>query len=111
MGETQEHIDRTVSICLTKKDEEEFEREWSKVKAAEWTLLGGPLGIDWVEEDKRIIDMDRSIATESTRSCLVKKKNFLINFLTRKLVELGNRKASARNLNIDRPLITTQERG
>ena len=40
---TQEHIDHTVAICLTKKDEEEFEREWSKVKAAELTLLGGPL--------------------------------------------------------------------
>ena len=72
---TQQHSDRTVSICLTKKDEEEFEREWSKVKAAELTLLGGPLDIDWVEEDEHIIDMDRSIATESTRGCLDKKKS------------------------------------
>ena len=30
---TQEHLDRTVAIALTKKDEEEFEREWGKVKA------------------------------------------------------------------------------
>ena len=27
----------------------------------------------------------------------------MINFLTRKLVELGNRRTSARNLSIDRP--------
>ena len=65
--------------------------------------MGGPLDIDWVEEDKQLIDMDRSIATESTRGCLDKKKKFLINFLTRKLVELGNRKTSPKNLNIDRP--------
>ena len=43
---TPEHIDHTVALCLTKKDEEEFECEWSKVKAAELTLLGGPLYID-----------------------------------------------------------------
>ena len=60
---TQEHIERTVSICLTKKDEEEFEQEWSKVKTAELTLLGSPLDIDWVEDDKHVIDMDKSIAS------------------------------------------------
>ena len=98
----QEHIDRTVSICLTKMDEEEFEREWSKLKVAEFTLLGSPLDMDYTEEDENVIDMDRSIATKSTRGCLEKKKKFLINFLTRKLVELRNRKTSARNLNIDR---------
>ena len=38
----QEHIDRMVSICLTKRYEEEFDCEWSKVFAAEFTLLGAP---------------------------------------------------------------------
>ena len=76
----QEHIDRTVSICLTKMDEEEFEREWSKLKVAEFTLLGSPLDMDYTEEDENVIDMDRSIATKSTRGCLEKKKKFLINF-------------------------------
>ena len=65
---TQEHIDRTVSICITKKDEEEFECEWSKVKAAELTMLGGPLDIDWAEEDEHVIDMDRRIATRKKSS-------------------------------------------
>ena len=27
----QEHIDRTVTICLMKKDEEVFDQEWSKI--------------------------------------------------------------------------------
>ena len=72
---TQEHIDRTVSSCLTQKDEEEFEREWSKVKTAELTLLGSPLDMDWVEDDKHVIDMDKSIASEATRVCLDKKKS------------------------------------
>ena len=60
--------------------------------------------MDWMEKDENVIDMDRSISivTESTRGCLEKKKKFLINFLTRKLVELGNKKTSARNLNIER---------
>ena len=79
---TQEHLDRTVAIALTKKDKEEFEQEWSKVKAVEMTLIGGPLDMDWTEEDKNGINTNRSIATESMRGCLDKKKTFLINFLT-----------------------------
>ena len=38
----QEHLDKTVLIAFTKKDEEEFEREWSKVKVADTIQSGGP---------------------------------------------------------------------
>ena len=100
---TQEHIDRTVAICLMKKDEEDFDREWSKIQADELILLGSPLDMDWGEEDEQVIDMDKSIASEANRGCLEKKKKFLITFLTRKLVELGNRRTTARNLSMDRP--------
>ena len=86
-----------------KKDEEEFERERSKIKVDELILLGSPLDIDWGEDDEHVIDMDKSIASEANRGCLEKKKKFLITFLTRKLVELGNRKTTARNLSMDRP--------
>ena len=76
------------------------------------TLIGGPLDMDWTKEDQNAIDMDRSIATASTRGCLDKNKTFFINNLTHKLVELGNRKTSARNLSMDKPQKgSIQERG
>ena len=87
-----------------KKDEEDFDREWSKIKADELILVGSPLDMDWGEDDEHAIDMDKSIASEANRGCLEKKKKFLITFLTRKLVELGNRKTTARTLGRDRPL-------
>ena len=59
--------------------------------------------MDWGEEDKQVIDMDKSIASEANRGCLEKKKKCLITFLTGKLVELGNRRTMARNLSMDRP--------
>ena len=59
---TQEHLDRTVAIALTKKDKEEFEQEWSKVKVVEMILIRGPLDMDWTEEDENAINTDHSIA-------------------------------------------------
>ena len=100
---TQEHIDRTVAICLMKKDEEDFDREWSKIKADELILLRSPLDMDLGEDDEHVIDMDKSIASEANRGSLEKKKKFLKTLLTRKLVELGNRRTTARNLSMDRP--------
>ena len=47
-------------ITLTRKDKEEFEREWSKVKAVEVALFVGPLDVDWTEDDEGAIDMDKS---------------------------------------------------
>ena len=92
---TQEHINRTVRICLMKKDEEDFDREWSKVQADELILLGSPLEMDWGEENEQVIDMDKSIAFEANCGCLEKKKKFLITFLTRKLIKQGNRRTTA----------------
>ena len=50
--------------------------------------------MDWGENDEHI--MDKTIASEANRGCLERKKRFLITFLTRKLVELGNRKTEGR---------------
>ena len=63
-----------------KKDEEDFDREWSKIKADELILLGSPLDMDWGEDEEHVIDMDKSIASEVNRGCLEKKKKFLITF-------------------------------
>ena len=100
---TQEHIDRTITISLMKKDEEDFDREWSKVQADELIQLGNPLDMDWGEENEQVISMDKSIASETNRGCLERKKKFLITFRTRKLIELGNRRITARNLSMDKP--------
>ena len=89
---------------MMKKDEEDFDREWSKIKADELMLAGSPLDMDWGEENEHIIDMDKTIASEANRGCLEKKKKFLITFLTRKLVELGNKKTTARTLSREKPI-------
>ena len=78
------------------------------------TLFVGPLDVDWTEDDEGAIDMDKSIAKESTRGCLDKKKTFLVNFLSRKLVKIGNGRTAVRNLNLDKSQkenTPSQERG
>ena len=78
------------------------------------TLFVGPLDVDWTEDDEGAIDMDKSIAKESTRGCLDKKKTFLVNFLSRKLVKIGNGRTAVRNFNLDKSQkenTPSQERG
>ena len=60
----QEHLNKTILIAFTKKDEKEFECECSKVKAAEMIQSGGPsiLDDDWPKDNDGGMDMDKSIA-------------------------------------------------
>ena len=103
----QDHVDKIVYIAFTKKDKGEFECECSKVKAAEMIQSWGPfiLDDDWPGDNDGSMDIDKSIAAKSTNGCLDKKNIFLANFLNRKLIEIGNRKTAARNLNLDKPSV------
>ena len=50
------------------------------------------------EEDEAEFDMDKTISEESKHGSLEQKKDFLISFLKRKLLELGDKQASLRTL-------------
>ena len=58
----EEHCDRIVSATLLKRDENEFEIEWSKVKVMEM-LRSNAGSIDLDEEDSGI-DFDKTITDE-----------------------------------------------
>ena len=46
--------------------------------------------------------MDRTITEEVTKGSLEEKKDFLVRFLKRKLLEMGNKQATAITLGEDR---------
>ena len=50
------------------------------------------------DEDGTGIDMDKTINEEITKGTLDEKKTFLVEFMRTKLLELGSKQASARNL-------------
>ena len=50
------------------------------------------------DKDGTGIDMDKTINEEITKGTLDEKKTFLVEFLRTKLLELGSKQASARNL-------------
>ena len=50
------------------------------------------------DEDGTGIDMDKTINDEITKGSLDERKTFLVEFLRTKLLELGSKQASARNL-------------
>ena len=50
------------------------------------------------DEEGTGIDMDKAISDEITKGSLDERKTFLIEFLRTKLLELGAKQASARNL-------------
>ena len=72
---TQEHIDRTVVICLMKKDEEEFDREWSKIKADKLILLGSPLDMDWGKTTSMSLTWTRALLLRRILVVLRRKRN------------------------------------
>ena len=54
------------------------------------------------DEDGTGIDMNKTITEEITKGSLEEKKDFLVNFLKRKLIELGTKQATARTLGEDK---------
>ena len=90
------HLDKIIRLCLLKRDASEFENEWAKKRSkAMFATEATELDED---EDGTGIDMDKTINEEITKGTLDEKKTFLVEFLRTKLLELGSKQASARNL-------------
>ena len=90
------HLDKVIKLCLLKRDANEFENEWAKRRSkAMFETEAAELSED---EEGTGIDMDKTISDEITKGSLDERKTFLIEFLRTKLIELGAKKASARNL-------------
>ena len=90
------HLDKVIRLCLLRRDANEFENEWAKrrSKAMFETEAAEPNE----DEDGTGIDMDKTINDEITKGSLDERKTFLVEFLRTKLLELGSKQASARNL-------------
>merc|ERR1712030_79558 len=90
------HLDKVIRLCLLKRDANEFENEWAKKRSkAMFETEAAELDED---EDGTGIDMDKTINDEITKGSLDERKTFLIEFLRTKLLELGAKQASVRNL-------------
>ena len=90
------HLDKITRLCLLRRDASEFENEWAKKRSkAMFATEAAELDED---EDGTGIDMDKTINEEITKGTLDEKKTFLVEFLRTKLLELGSKQASARNL-------------
>ena len=88
-------MEKIVKKCLLRRDSEEFGAEWAKERAK--SMIGGEESDEYDEEDGGI-DLNRTIAEETLKGSLEEKKNFLIKFLKRKLLEMGQKQATARTL-------------
>ena len=90
------HLDKITRLCLLRRDASEFENEWAKKRSkAMFATEAAELDED---EDGTGIDMDKTINEEITKGTLDEKKTFMVEFLRTKLLELGSKQASARNL-------------
>merc|ERR1711936_527113 len=90
------HLDKVVKLCLLRRDASEFENEWAKRRSkAIFDSEAAELSDD---EEGIGIDMDETINDEITKGSLDERKTFLIEFLRTKLIELGAKQASVRNL-------------
>merc|ERR1711888_126784 len=90
------HLDKVNRLCLLRRDTNEFENEWAKKRSkAMFETEAEELAED---EDGTGIDMDKTINDEITKGSLDERTTFLVEFLRTKLLELGPKQASARNL-------------
>ena len=90
------HLDKIIRLCLLRRDANEFENEWAKKRSkAMFETKAAELNED---EDGTGIDMDKTINDEITKGSLDERKTFLVEFLRTKLLEMGSKQASARNL-------------
>merc|ERR1711888_559091 len=90
------HLDKVVKLCLLRRDASEFENEWAKRRSK--AIFDSEAAEPSDDEEGIGIDMDKTINDEITKGSLDERKNFLIEFLRTKLIELGAKQASVRNL-------------
>ena len=91
---TEVHLVKIIVATLLRKDVSEFRREWSKEKASAMLSMSVPESDD---EDK-LVDLDKTITEENKSGSLTAKKDFLIKFHQRKLLELGDQQVTERTL-------------
>ena len=89
-----------ISRCLLKRDHNEFVNEWAKKRAK--AMFASEGGEETDDEDGTGIDMNKTISEEIKKGSLDEKKEFLVEFLKTKLIELGSKQASARTLGEDK---------
>ena len=97
---TEEMLEKIVQRCLLRRDGAEFGTEWAKERARSMMATEIPEASD--EDDDMGIDLNRTIADEISKGSLEAKKDFLVRFLKTKLLELGQKQATARTLGEDR---------
>ena len=95
------HLEKIIVATLLRKDVSEFRREWSKEKASAMLSMSVPESDD---EDK-LVDLDKTITEENKSGSLTAKKDFLIKFLQRKLLELGDQQVTERTLGKQQKMI------
>ena len=87
------HPEKIVVDTLRQRDANEFRREWAQEKS--YSILAGNIVED---EEDALVDFNKTINDESNAGSLGSKKDFLIVFLTRKLLEMGKYQVSERTL-------------
>ena len=100
-------METVISQALLPTDQSEFIREWAKEKSSSvlsstMIEVGGDEGEDDREEEEELVDFNKTIAGELDMGALEAKREFLMKFLSRKLVELNEILASHRTRNFGR---------
>ena len=91
------HLDKTIKICLLRRDANEFENEWAK-KRSKAMFASEAASLVEDDDEESGIDMDKTINEEITKGTLDEKKTFLVEFMRTKLLELGSKQAAVRNM-------------
>ena len=97
---SEEHLEKIISRCLMRRDSNEFVQDWAKERAK--SMLANEATEDTDDEDGTGIDMNKTITEEVTKGSLEEKKDFLVLFMKRKLLEMGTKQATARTLGEDK---------
>merc|ERR1711895_332917 len=90
------HLDKVIKLCLLRRDPNEFENEWAKRRSK--AMFDTEAIESGEEEDGTGFDMDKTINDEINKGSLDERKTFLVEFMRTKLLEMGSKQASARNL-------------
>ena len=104
---TDLQLETVISQALLPTDQSEFIRDWAKEKSSSvlsstMIEIGGEEGEDDREEEEELVDFNKTIAGELDMGALEAKREFLMKFLSRKLVELNEILASRRTRNFGR---------